>query len=302
MTPSRVRWGIFWILVGLVFLANNLGWLSWWVWADLLHLWPVLLIAIGLEMIVKKSKIQWLGFLSTLLIIGAFAWAISQNEGYGYSGFGFVNPSATEVRCDDQEATAAGINVRFSDGRLRFSSGDDYLLMARSHNSRDGVALDSDCNNGYCSLNLVPEMRQLRLRKLIRIGLDDNYWRCYVHPGVNTSYHLDLDDANLRFSGQELLIDTLNIKAQRSELSIRLGDTRRLVVVDLDGYRTNVELSLPDSAGVMIEGETLSNSSMDRFDLHDENGVLTNDLYQNAKASFHIKADLRNGRLRLRQD
>lgn len=300
MTPSRVRWGIFWILVGLVFLANNLGWLSWWVWADLLHLWPVLLIAIGLEMIVKKSKIQWLGFLSTLLIIGAFAWAISQNEGFGYDSFGIVNPSGTEVRCDDQEATAAGINVRFSDGRLRLSSGENYLFMARSRNSRNGVALDSDCNGGYCSLNLVPDMR--RFRKLIRIGLDDNYWRCYVHPGVNTSYHLDLDDADLRFSGQDLLVDTLNVKAQRSDLSIRLGDTRRLVVVDLDGYRTNVELTLPDSAGVMIEGETTNSSSIDRFDLREENGVLVNDLYQNTKASFYIKADLRSGRLRLRQE
>jgi hypothetical protein len=300
MTPSRVRWGIFWILVGLVFLANNLGWLSWWVWADLLHLWPVLLIAIGLEMIVKKSKIQWLGFLSTLLIIGAFAWAISQNEGFGYSDFGFISPSQTEVRCDNQEATAAGIKVRFSDGRLRFSSGDNYLFMARSRNSRDAVALDSDCDNGYCSLNIVPERR--RFRKLIRIGMDDNYWRCYVHPGVNTSYRFDLDDADLRFSGQELLIDTLDIKAQRSDVNVRLGDMRRLVFVDLDGYRTNIELSLPDSAGVMIEGEPVNNSSMDRFDLYEKNGVLSNDLYQNTKASFYIKADLRSGRLRLRRN
>jgi hypothetical protein len=299
MSPSRVRWGIFWISVGLVFLANNLGWLSWWVWADLLRLWPVLLIVIGLEMIVRKSKLEWLGYLSTLILIGAFAWAVVQAKGYYYDDdLRLLRTGDSEVRCDYESGTSAKINVRFADGRLRFSNGSDYLFRARARNSRDDVSLSSDCDDNHCDIYLRPT--ELRLRGLLRIRDDDNYWSCYVHRGVSASYQLELDDADLRFDGDDFLIDTLKVDADRSSLRIRLGDDRRLVYLDLEGNGTDIELLLPQTAGIRIEGETIRSASRDRFDLQEKDGELVNALYQRAGANFHIKANMRNGRLRLR--
>jgi len=40
--------------LGIVFLLNNLGLLSWSVWEVILRLWPILLIAIGLDILLGR--------------------------------------------------------------------------------------------------------------------------------------------------------------------------------------------------------------------------------------------------------
>ena len=53
----RIVWPIILIVVGLLFLASNLGYLHW---AELRHLlatwWPLILIAIGLEQLARRVK------------------------------------------------------------------------------------------------------------------------------------------------------------------------------------------------------------------------------------------------------
>ncbi len=51
--------GIFLIGLGSIFLLNEFGYLSWYIWEDIVDFWPVLIILIGLNMIFRnfiKSK------------------------------------------------------------------------------------------------------------------------------------------------------------------------------------------------------------------------------------------------------
>ena len=81
MSPSRVRWGLTLILIGGLCLAINMGNLSWWIFLDFLYLWPVALIAIGLEMIVKKTRFQNFAYLSSVLLLGCFIWVVWADGG-----------------------------------------------------------------------------------------------------------------------------------------------------------------------------------------------------------------------------
>ena len=65
------------ILIGLgvVFLLNNLGVLDWSVWEILLRLWPVLLIAAGLDLILGRRSI-WGSLLALVLTFGVLAAAL----------------------------------------------------------------------------------------------------------------------------------------------------------------------------------------------------------------------------------
>ena len=44
------------IAMGVIFLLNNLGLVSWDIWGTLLQLWPILLIALGLDMLVGRRR------------------------------------------------------------------------------------------------------------------------------------------------------------------------------------------------------------------------------------------------------
>jgi hypothetical protein len=73
--PSVRRGGFVWpillIFLGMVFLLNNLGLVSWSVWQTIGRLWPLLLVAIGLELVLTRGSGGgiWAIVLSVLILI-----------------------------------------------------------------------------------------------------------------------------------------------------------------------------------------------------------------------------------------
>lgn len=63
------------IAVGLILLMNTLGYLEWSAWWSLLRLWPVLLIAAGLDILLGRRSI-WCSVLAVVLVTGVAAGAL----------------------------------------------------------------------------------------------------------------------------------------------------------------------------------------------------------------------------------
>jgi lia operon protein LiaF len=63
----RVFGGLFLILLGTVFLLNNLGLISWDIWWAFLEFWPLLLIAIGFRLIFRHNP--WLQAVVFLVLV-----------------------------------------------------------------------------------------------------------------------------------------------------------------------------------------------------------------------------------------
>ena len=66
------------ILIGLgvVFLLNNMGVLAWSVWEVIFRLWPILLVALGLEIILSRLS-AWGSLLALVLTVAILAGALS---------------------------------------------------------------------------------------------------------------------------------------------------------------------------------------------------------------------------------
>lgn len=106
------------ILIGLgvVFLLNNLGYLPWSVWATLLRLWPVLLVAAGLDLLIGRRS-AWGSLLAGLLALAVLVgslwflhtetdWRAGQGQEVQQALEGamqaevFLNPAVGSVRLD----------------------------------------------------------------------------------------------------------------------------------------------------------------------------------------------------------
>src|SRR5512139_2008739 len=70
-------WPLTLIILGLVFLAYNLGMLSNDLWSTLINLWPLLLVLIGLDGLLGRGGIVW-----PSLMIGLGAIFLLNNFGY----------------------------------------------------------------------------------------------------------------------------------------------------------------------------------------------------------------------------
>jgi hypothetical protein len=65
---------------GLIFLLNNLGMLPWSVWGTLFLLWPVLLIAIGLDILIGRRSAWGSALLALVLLVllgGVIWWSMN---------------------------------------------------------------------------------------------------------------------------------------------------------------------------------------------------------------------------------
>ncbi|MBM4465916.1 MAG: hypothetical protein FJ014_10245 [Chloroflexi bacterium] len=75
------------ILIGLgvIWLLNNMGLLAWSVWEVIFRLWPILLIAAGLEIILNRFSVwgSLLALVLTVAILAGALWLIGPDMGTG---------------------------------------------------------------------------------------------------------------------------------------------------------------------------------------------------------------------------
>jgi hypothetical protein len=101
--------------LGLVFLLNNLGMVSWDVWDTIARFWPILLIAIGLDILIGRRSIlgSLLALAVMLVVVGAALWLITSQVTPG--------PALTYESIDQSRegATHADVTISFGAGALR---------------------------------------------------------------------------------------------------------------------------------------------------------------------------------------
>jgi hypothetical protein len=70
----RVFSGLNVIAIGLILLANTLGYLPWSVWWNILSLWPLLLVAAGVDILGRAFGWSWMRAVSGLVILGGLVF------------------------------------------------------------------------------------------------------------------------------------------------------------------------------------------------------------------------------------
>jgi hypothetical protein len=121
------------VALGVVFLLNNLGYLGWGVWDTLLRLWPVLLIAIGLDLLIGRRSILGSALVVLLLLaaLGAAIW---------WTGFWLPGGMAIASETISQPlgaARRADIDIGMGAGRLQVGP------LAESDNLIEGMIAKS---------------------------------------------------------------------------------------------------------------------------------------------------------------
>ncbi len=150
--------------LGIVFLLNNMGVLDWNVWEVIFRLWPVLLIAAGLDFLIGRRSI-WGSLLALVLTLAVFAGALWL---FG-AGIGIGQALATEeVRQDLGGATQARVAIEPGVGTLR--------------------------------VHALPESANL-VEGLIRLGKGERATREFSVEGETATFTLQSEGASVPFVG-----------------------------------------------------------------------------------------------------
>lgn len=214
--PRGAGLAVLLIIIGVLILLGNFGWLSWDTLVRVFYLWPVLLVAIGVDMLTRRryQAVVW----GAAVVVGALLFAYD----VGGTGGNVLSPGpAGEVHAVAHTlggASAADVTVSATVGTLRLSdgAGGDQLLQGTVRTGRGETLVDQLSHRGDTAvLRLVSDQRagpnfgsrdrrewDLQLTRAVPVALD-------VKTGAGRA-QLDLQRAQLSSLQMETGVGEVN--------------------------------------------------------------------------------------------
>jgi len=276
-------------------LLNPQGILSWSVWWDILRLWPVFLIAAGLDLLIGRRS-AWgsvIVAVLVLVILGGALWVAttaSGDRGMDSQQIHYPLDDATEAQISIQPAIgsltldALPESANLVQGTVRLAKGEEI----DEQTSRQGAQLTYRLKSGGEAW--IP-----------MTGWDpDRLWDLGLSPGAA----LEIDTV-VAMGSQELDLTGLDLDALTA--SMGMGSTKIILpaegrfTADVDGAIGRIEIVLPRGMGLRLHaGTALVGRQLpgDFVDMGDE--VYASPGYATAQHRIDLDASLAIGSLTVR--
>jgi len=294
---SQINWGIILIGIGLLFLLNTIGVVRYFNWSLLLHLWPVIIIIIGVNIILKSTPLWWLTpVIFVLGILGLFL--VSNGDGYYTYNYNFdfrpplVNRESNTYRSETEispDIEMMEVELNFSAGRLILDSvREEKNLYETSLSYKNSspyfdYSYEKDKNIGYLSIK-QPEESNNWFNFSAR-----NDWQLFLTRNIPLIIKVNAGAGEFNFNLEELNAQELTINSGAGDLEIDLGEDTQYL--RLNSAAANVDLNIPDNRALSIRSEGLisNNNFTDKGLIKTKNNIYQTLNYQNSTNKLIIE-------------
>jgi len=245
MNPARFRWGVLFILVGVLLLLNNMDRLDWWVWADILNLWPLLLIAIGVEKIFTRTRVQIVAYLSSLALAGVVIWvAIGGMNAYSASGSDSGDMLDSKIN-----SLISRIDMKTNSLRLGGTTGHLFTTRYGSRFRAPEVDYTVDGSTGKLTITDRQRWRWIHFGHRLSDGLNID-----LTEAVPIRLTCEGESADMRLDCRDLKLEELTVASESGRVGIMLGRAVDRTKVSLKGADADFRLTLPANCALRVEG------------------------------------------------
>ncbi len=287
MTPARFRWGVLLVTIGLLLLFRNMGLFNDDIWIALAVYSPLVLIAIGIEKICTRTRVQVISYLTSgFLLIGGLA--IAFYAGSGQEG-GFFTETSHTIRFDPKvRSLSAELNLNETDLTIR-DSGDDlvYGEFARftrkpkiSYLTKKGVAEIS-----------FDSRRMSYLGGVIKIDTDDDRdWWVQFHENTPLDLSLSGHDNDIHLNMSTTPLRLLKLDTDDAVIYLKIGELEPMVRVIVGGEDSRFKLRVPQSVGLRVHGADYR-SYLKRLGLAGDDDVFETEGYDTNSTRIEVDLD-----------
>ncbi|MEO6458576.1 MAG: toast rack family protein [Chloroflexia bacterium] len=279
------------ILAGSVFLLNNLGLVSWDVWGEVWRLWPIIPIAIGLDMILGRRSPA----LSIIVVLGVIAAGI----GILYSNGGFepeVETGPTPVNIPLEGAKRADVTLDFGAGDLSLSSletGSAQLATGTLTNSgsRKEPEIESDLDGDTLQLDI--KQRADGFGSWFGGNRKRTNWNIKLNPTVPLNLNVNAGASKANLDLGQLLVSSLDLDVGASDTTVIFPAKGPSTSVKIDAGAAHVRLVIPNGVAARVDASSSAASSMNvdsRFTQR-EDKIYETEGYSTAERKLTIELD-----------
>ncbi len=240
---------IFLIGIGSILLLNNIGILNWTFW-DIARLWPILLIAAGLEVLVGRRSI--LGAIVAaglvLLLLAGGVWLI---------GFSAHTPGEiVTIKEPLGDFGAATVHLRPGMGQLYVSAlddSDDFVAGSVVVQRQDDLEPRLTLVDGRADFALERDQAWV-IPFAPQRDHAAHVWNLSFHPNVALDLVAEIGAGELDLALNDLKLDNVEVSFGMGKAAITLPDTPGLNV-DISGAIGEIVISVPVGAAARIHAE-----------------------------------------------
>lgn len=252
MTPARFRWGLLLILLGTLVLLVNIEVLNHNIWGELIFYSPIVLIAIGLEKIFTRTRLEAISYLTSVLLVagGVFLAFRSGTGGRSADFFSDADGRIQEesglkvlnavIKLDEENLTVRDVSKDLAEWQFKRFTRKPVIDYHRVNDS--GMLMFDNRKGGMWG-------------RIVKVDLDEksDWYVAFSHDvplsldctGDKSDVHLDFSDTPLK---------RLNINISDGRIFVVLGKNEPEVDLEASGQDAKFRLRVPNDVGLRILG------------------------------------------------
>lgn len=246
--------------IAVFLLLTTTGRLPWSFWIDAIALWPVLLMAAGLRMVVDRTRAPWLQLLAPALVLGTLAWLATSPQPFAPARD--WQPVSVERPAGAARLRLEGniLGARLAAAAAPLPAG--FLAEGRVASRRGTARLDSPARDG--------ETASIRIQGPRHGG--PFLWM----PGASDTWDLRLAEGlpvTVKVGGamSRVALDLRTGRVARATVEgafmgtdLRLARPEKDTEIRIAGVFNSVTLSVPEGTPVRVHGAGLPFNVVDR--------------------------------------
>lgn len=269
--------------VGVLFLGLNFGWWGVVVWDYIIRLWPLLIVAVGLRLLLPKGA--WYDLAVILMVLVAIG-AIAAAPGSFKNRIGASQPASNQTYELNQSQATKRANLTLDIGAVR-------LNLDRLENSDKLYELKAT-NLGELEINKSQQGDTQFLSfgeraRWPRFGMHDRRMNLKLADSPTYTVKIDGGASRIDVNLAKLKIDSLTIDAGACTGTVTFGNLVDLTRVSIDAGASSITLRVPQDSGVRVTNESaLTSNNFENAGLSRNDQVYTSSDYDQAAHKIEI--------------
>ncbi len=302
MKNKNVFWGVLLVVIGALFIFNNLGWFDF-SFRALFDMWPALLIIWGISMLPINGGVKTTLSVITVLL----AVFISTTRDYGdhwssnLNRFVHINNRNWDDNEDDKSKSdnvytftftedydasieTAILNMDIAAGKFRIEDSTSFLIDFDAENNLGQYEKEIMKNGSTTEIYVRLEDGNLRT------GTNKN--RAYIKLNTEPTWEMKLDIGAADFNAdlRSFKVGKVEIDGGASAIKLKIGDKQFDTNIDIESGASAVKIYIPESAGCeVISNTVLSDLDLDGFIKNGKTYSTPN--FDKAKQKIYISLD-----------
>jgi hypothetical protein len=283
--------------LGLVFLLNNLGMVSWDVWDIIVRFWPILLIAIGLDILIGRRSIlgSLLGLAVMLVVVGAALWLITSQVVPGQAlTYESINQSP-------EGATLADVTIGFGAGTLRVGvSPEASSLIDGRVALGQGEHLVRDFRKNGDTAEFTLRSEGFTLFPFVGRWNTDKLWDLHLSPEVPLRLSINTGIGESTLDLQRLKLTELDVHAGIGKVTLTLPG-RGQMQASINGGIGEVNVRIPAGMAARVHATAGLGDSQVSGSFQRQGGVFVSPGYDTAENRVDMEVKGGIGKITVQQ-